>query len=186
MADPAGWYGYRPGNQINPQTGLEQYLQGGQSFLPSGEIATHKGGFNAAQPPMQPLMQYMGGGGPGVGGNGSNFGAMGSSQPSNLPVRPQGGQNPMGSQQKPPSMPMFPTQQMMGQNMPPQGQQGPPMVPFGGGQMGGLEGQPPGPQGMMPQMDFADFFKRVQSGEMQGAPMGRPPFDPSQFQRQGM
>lgn len=160
MADPMGWYGHRPGYQSNPLTGQQQYLQGGQSFLPSGDIATHKGGYNPSLPQMQPLSQQ-----------------MGQERPP-YQLQESGGQNPMGSQMKPPSMPMFGTQQMSGQNIPQN---------IMGGQLGNAQWQGLEPQGqeqMMPKMDFAEFFRKVQAGEMEAPPGGRPLFDPAQLQQQ--
>lgn len=94
-------------------------------------------------------------------------GGFNANQPQMQPLQQGGGYNQMGSQPHPPSNPMFPTQQMMGQNQSQQGQQ------FGG-------------IGMLPQMDFSEFFRKVQAGEMEGPPGGLPLFDPSKLKQQGV
>lgn len=101
-------------------------------------------------------------------------GGFNANQPQMQPLQ-QGGLNPYGSQAHTPSNPMFPTQQMAGQSFTPQ--------MSSQGQSGSSMGQT---MPMMPKMDFAEFFRKVQAGEMEGPPNGLPIFDPSKLKQQGV
>jgi len=153
-----------------------------------------RGGFNASQPQMVPLMQQMQGGQqqsggmqggqqsggqkpPPMGGGQQSPPSMGGQQQGGQRPPPQGGEmpmspgdnlgglNPQGSQPSSPSQPMFPTQQMSGQQMPQQ-QMNPMSLTNLTSTGGKLSAGTQNPQmGMYGGInDFASFFRNMNTG----------------------